>query len=340
MKKIALAAALFLFSFCLQAQELETPIQYMNYISTQHTNISKIYMSYASASGHGKRAKKVETLRMKLLDEIQEARMNISGMPAFKGDKGFRDSSVAFLKLYFNILNDDYAKVINMEDIAERSYDEMEAYLLIKEEIDKKLEEGNKKIQLAEKEFATKNNINMVAASSDLSQKLNQVHELNDYYSDIYLIFFKPYVQEQKINEFIEKKNTTGLEQTNNAMRKYAEEGIEKLKATKAFQSDASVANACKQMLNFFIWESDQNKKISEYFLIRQNFEKMAKDFEKKDEPTKAEIDAYNKGVNEINKASNDFNERIKNLNSRSRDEFKTWNDAVNSFFNEHTPRY
>jgi hypothetical protein len=227
-----------------------------------------------------------------------------------------------------------------MEDIAERSYDEMEAYLLIKEEIDKKLEEGNKKINLAEEEFAKKNNITLVASSSELSEKLKQVHELNDYYSVIYLIFFKPFVQEEKINEFLEKGNTTGLEQTNNAMKKYADEGLEKLKTVKSFQSDASVAIACKQILNYFIWEADQNKKLSEYFLVKQNFDKMAKDFEKKDEPSKSEIAAYNKGVNEINKSSNDFNERIKNLNSRRKEEFKNWNETVNSFFNDHTPRY
>jgi CDP-glycerol glycerophosphotransferase (TagB/SpsB family) len=34
--------------------------------------------------------------------------------PKFKGDGAYRDSSVSFMKFYFNVLNDDYAKVVNM----------------------------------------------------------------------------------------------------------------------------------------------------------------------------------------------------------------------------------
>ena len=44
------------------------------------------------------------------------------------------------MKMYFNILNDDYARVLNLEEIAENSYDEMEALLNVKDAIDLKLE--------------------------------------------------------------------------------------------------------------------------------------------------------------------------------------------------------
>lgn len=81
MKRLFTLFAITLASFSLTAQDFETPVQYMNYISVQRGNISKKFLSYASAAGRGKRARKVENLRAKLLDEVQEARMNISGMP-------------------------------------------------------------------------------------------------------------------------------------------------------------------------------------------------------------------------------------------------------------------
>src|SRR6185436_6882865 len=99
------------------AQDYENAGAYMDVISKQQENISKKFMSYASASAHGKRAKKVENLRSKLLDEVQEARMNIGSMPAYNGDKAYRDTSVSFMKLYYNVLNEDYSKIINMEEI-------------------------------------------------------------------------------------------------------------------------------------------------------------------------------------------------------------------------------
>lgn len=322
------------------AQDLENAGQYMGYISLQSENISKKFLSYASASAHGKRARKVENLRNKLLDEVQEARMNISGMPAFKGDKSYRDTSVSFMKMYYNILNDDYSKVLNMEEIAEQSYDEMEAFLLIKEGIDKKLEEGNAMIHRAQTAFAAKNNITLVASASALDEKSNQVYELNKYYNEIYLLFFKPYKQEEKLMEALSKGNITSIEQTKNAMQRYASEGIEKLKNIKSFQGDNSVIAATKSILQFYIKEAADMNVISDYFLAKERFDAVGKEFEKKDEPTKADTDNYNKAVKEINKATDIYNQKNKDLNEQRNEELKNWNKTVNEFFDEHTPRY
>jgi hypothetical protein len=128
------------------AQNYDNAVEYMNVISKQRENVSKKFMSYASAAAHGKKARKIESLRAKLLDEVQEARMNIASMPSFKGDKSYRDSTVNFIKLYYNVLNEDYSKIVNMEEIAEQSYDAMEAYMMAQELVEKKLEEGNEKM--------------------------------------------------------------------------------------------------------------------------------------------------------------------------------------------------
>ena len=60
-----------------KAQDYENAGAYMDGISKQQENISKKFLAYVSASAHGKRAGKVENLRSKLLDEVQDARMNI-----------------------------------------------------------------------------------------------------------------------------------------------------------------------------------------------------------------------------------------------------------------------
>jgi len=322
------------------AQDLENASQYMSFIGTQRVNISKKYLSYASASAHGKRAGKVENLRMKLLDEVQEAKMNIGSLPAFKGDKGYRDTTVAFMKTYYNILNDDYSKVLNMEEIAEQSYDEMEAFLLVKEGIDKKLEEGNKKMHLAETDFAGKNNIKLVESTSDLGEKTKQVHELNQYYNELYLLFFKPYKQEEKLMEAIGKGNITSIEQTKNAMQGYAQAGLDKLKDIKGFQGDNSVLAACKLILQFYVTEAGEVAAISDYFLVKERFDALNKEYEKKSDPAKTDVDNYNKGVNDINKASQAYNQKNNDLNDRRNDALKNWNKTVNEFFDEHTPRY
>ena len=79
---------------------------------------------------------------------------------------------------------------------------------------------------------------------------------------------------------------------------------------------------------------------ISDYFLAKERFAALGKEFEKKDEPTKADTDNYNKAVKEINKASEAYNQKNNSLNEQRSEELKNWNKAVNEFFDEHTPHY
>ena len=251
-----ISVTLFCLQFTVTAQDYDNAVEYLNAISRQRENISKKFMAYVSASAHGKREKKVEALRAKLLDEVQEAKMNIGGLPSFKGDKGYRDSTVVFLKLYYNVLNEDYGKIVNMEEIAEQSYDAMEAYMMAQELANKKLDEGNEKMRLATEVFAAKNNITLTKSSTELGEKMKQVHEVNAYHSPLYLIFFKAYKQEGYLIEAVSKNNITGIEQNKSSLLRYAQEGLEKLKSIKPFQGDASLQNACKRVMNFYVKEA------------------------------------------------------------------------------------
>jgi len=323
------------------AQDYETAGGYMDVIGKQQENISKKFLAYVSASAHGKRARKVENLRSKLLDEVQDARMNIGSMPAFKGDKSYRDTTVSFMKLYYNVLNEDYSKIINMEDIAEQSYDDMEAYLMAKEMVDKKLEEGNLLMKTAQQNFAAKNNIILNADKSELGDMMKEVHEMNIYYHQVYLVFFRPFKQETYMMEAMDKNNITGIEQNKNSLLKYAQSGLEKLPSIKPFEGDNSLAVACKGMLNFYVMEvNEKMNAVSEYYLVKERFEAIKKEYENKSNHTQADVDAYNKSVNDMNKAGTAANETNKMLNEKRHDLLNDWNDAVNNFFNEHTPHY
>jgi hypothetical protein len=323
------------------AQDYENAGAYMDVISKQQENISKKFLAYVSASAHGKRERKVENLRSKLLDEVQEAKMNIGSMPAYKGDKAYRDTSVSFIKLYYNVLNEDYSKIINMEDIAEQSYDAMEAYLMAKEMVDKKMEEGNIKMKAAQQEFADKNNIHLTSERSELGDMMKAVHEMNVYYHQVYLVFFRPYKQENYMMEAMEKNNITGIEQNKSSLGKYAQTGLEKLTSLKPFEGDNTIVVACKNMLGFYVMEvNDKMNAVSDFYLTKERFEAIKKEYEKKNDHSQADIDTYNKSVNDINKASESLNATNKMLNERRTNLLNEWNNAVNEFFNEHTPHY
>lgn len=322
------------------AQDFDSPVKYMDAISKQQENISKRYMSYTSASAHGKREKKVETLRNKLMDEIQEARMNIGSLPSYKGDKNYRDTAVNFLKFYYNVMNDDYSKIINMEEIAEQSYDEMEAYLLLEEKVQDKLAEANKKMTVAQKQFAAKNNVNLIEGKSELEDMMSEVGDLNKHYHEVYLVFFKPYIQEKNLVEAIGKNNLTGMEQSKSSMLKYAQEGLVKLNTMKGFKGDNSLIANCKSVLNFYVKEAEKSAAINDYLLSKERFETIKKEMDKKSTKSKEDVDAYNKAVNDINKTTQTYNTNNNNINSQRTESLNNWNKGVKSFFDEHTPRY
>lgn len=336
---LAIIASIFFTSKTI-AQDFETAVGYMSYIGQQQENIVKKYLSYTSAAAHGKKARKVDNLRKKLLEEVQESRMNISGMPSFKGDKSYRDSGVSFLKLYYSVLNEDYDKILNMEDVAEQSYDLMEAYMLAKEMASDKLAEASSRLGEAQAVFAKNNNINLLENDSKLNQKMKEVSSVNKYYNEIYLIFFKPYKQEIFLLDAITRKDITAIEQNRSAMSNYAKEGIEKLKSISAFNGDGSVKMATTAMLNFYIREAEKMNDVTTFLLAQEKFDKYQKEFQKKSSKSKDDVNEYNKQVNEVNKLLNKYNASNSELNKERQATLNDYNKAVDKFFAEHTPRH
>lgn len=322
-----------------QAQDFSTPVGHLQHISTQMENINKKYLGYVSASAHGKREKKVEALRQKLLTEIQEARMNIASMPPYKGNKAFRDTAVQFMKLYYNVMNEDYAKIINLEEIAEQSYDMMEALMLAEEKVNEKLRQGNDKLNSARKTFAVANNINLIESETKIGSLMEQATTTNKYYHDIYLLFFKPYKQEFFMLEAMNKENMTSVEQNRNAMGNYAKEAIEKLKRIDPFEGDNRLLAACSNMLFFYVNEAESMSPVTDYYLAKDKFDAAKKAFEKGSR-TKEATDAYNKAVNEVNKASQSSNNVNEKLNKQRTALLNDWNRAVSNFLDDHTPKF
>src|SRR6185369_4562031 len=107
-----------------------------------------------------------------LLQSISDTRSSIAGMPPFKGDRTLKDTTVAYLKMLNSVFNEDYGKIVNMEEIAEQSYDLMEAYMLAKEKANEKLNEASQRQHETQEKFAAKNNVRLIQSESELDAKM------------------------------------------------------------------------------------------------------------------------------------------------------------------------
>jgi hypothetical protein len=326
------------------AQDFSNPGDYMTAISNAQTEMDQKYMAYMSATAHVRRARKIDKMRQQALESIETSRFKTIDLPIYKGnDNSLRQSSIDYIKFCYNVFNDDYAKILNLEDIAEQSFDEMQAYLLLQEKTTEKINEANDKMKDATHAFAKKYNVNLIESKNELTEKLNESSKLNHYRNQLYLIYFKCYWQDGEITKAMNAGKITEAEQGRNSLIRFAVEGLNGLDSLKNFEGDPAMALTCREILKFYksMAENDMPKQM-DYFLKKENFEKIKKSFDSKSgsDRTKKDVDAFNDGVKEINKATNTYNDINKKMDSERTDAQNKWDEAEKSFADNHMPYY
>jgi hypothetical protein len=171
------------------AQAFENAVQYMDHISKANQVLTEKYLLYLSGMSHGKSARKVEKRRQEVLQAISDTKFSIMGMPPYKGDRTLKDTTVAYLKILNSVFNEDYGKIVNMEEIAEQSYDLMEAYMLAQEKANEKLQQASERQNEMQKKFAEKNNITLIESESASEAKMKIAGAVMKHYDEVYLIF-------------------------------------------------------------------------------------------------------------------------------------------------------
>ncbi len=345
MKRSSMLSWLFILVICLQGagvqgQVFEDAGQYISYIGKANEDLTAIYLSYLSAVAHNKSHRKVEKRRDEVVNAIFYTKSSILAMPPWKGDKSYRDTTVTYLKILNSVFNEDYSKIVNMEDIAEQSYDAMEAYMLAQQKADEKLEEARlKQVDMTNK-FAAKYNVTLIHSESDIGTKSKIAGHVNKHYNEVYLVFFKPYKQEAYFIDALGKKNIVALEQDISSMKKFATDGIEKLKTFKGYNNDPVLIDACRQALLFYKSEAERSSAFSDFFLKQDAFDKIKKviDSKRTSDRTQKDIDQYNAAATDMNAASKDFNTLNEQLNKERADMLGNWNKKVSHYFDDNMP--
>lgn len=342
MFKLKIGFAL-LWMICLgnvNAQKFSNPVEYMNFIGEQYTQLAEDQWSYTSAVANDKNAKKIETKRQELLNSNKSAQAKIKKMEGYNGNTAYRDSVVAYLTLNYNILNNDYEKIMNMEEIAEQSYDLMEAYLLAQEVAGEKLKKAGEMLNKEEKKFASENNITLLEGEKDKNAlRLEKASEVYKYYNQIYLIFFKSYKQEAYLLDAVNRQDVNAMEQNKNALAQYSKEGLDQLKSMKPFEGDNSLKDAAVEILEFYHNESEKELgDIVNFFVKKEEFETIQKAFDakKKNDKTQKDVDNFNNAVNDYNNAMNAYNKANETLNNSRGKKLDNWNNTSKKFTKKH----
>jgi len=318
-----------------------TAVEHMTFLSGQEEMLSQKYMSYMSEVAHGARARKMEKRRQELIAAVRTAIREGNKLKPFEGDVSLRNAYVNYWTVLLSIFNEDYSKIIDMEEVAERSYDAMESYLLLQDKVDEKLNEAYNKVPAAYQAFADSHHVQLTQGqSTKLDRKLNETNKVNNYVRHLFLINFKSTVQEQNMIDALNKHDLNGMEQSKNAMKAYAEEGLARLDTLKPYSGDASLVTACRKVLEFQKNEAGRITTLSDFMLKRDEFDKIKKAFDAKPANSRkqADIDAYNKSLDAINKGVADFNKTNDELNKGRDKVMQNWDATRKRFLDQHIP--
>ncbi|RAW00558.1 LIC11966 family surface protein [Pseudochryseolinea flava] len=324
------------------AQTPQTAVEYMEYLSSRSNNLADKYMSYMAAVAHSRRAKKMEKRRSELIAEIRKNLGEVTRLKPFQGDATLRDAYKKYWDLELKVFNEDYHKIVDMEEIAEQSYDAMEAYMTAQQQAAKVLQSAHGEVRLVFSDFANRNKITLVDTESKVNSKLDKTGEVTDYFNKIYLIYFKSYKQEAYLLDAINKNDVNGAEQNRLTLIKYAEEGLAKLDTIKPYGHDASLTTSLRRILNFYIKEAQQGiVKQIDFMIKRAEFDKLQKSMETTpaNKRTQADIDTYNKAVTKFNATVNATNVASNADNTARKKLLDDHQEAERKFLDTHVPK-
>ena len=343
MKKRLLLTLVFFTCISLQAQEFKTPVDYLNYIGKEQENISRSMWKYTSAVAHSKSARRIDNTRKLLVKSIQTASKKIAGLKdGYQGDVEYRNQILEYLSISEKNINEEYDKIIDMQEVAEQSYDAMEAYIMTRDLVNKKIDAENEKAELAQKNFCAKYNITLSENTSELGKKIKISNEVFAYHTEIYLIFFKANVTDLYLSNAVQKNDIGGIQQNAATLVQYATEGLEKLKAIKPYSSDNSMVLITKKALEFYKKQGEEfTPKVVAFMMFNEKFETAKKSLESKSDKdrTKEEIDNYNTMVKQVNKEIDTYN-KINSVNFQEKNALiDQWNATGETFISSHVPQ-
>ena len=317
-------------------------LNYLIKIVNTEIDINEKYLNYNGAMSHGKSARKVENKRIALIQSVKNAKKSIASMPCFKNDCALRDSLVSFLNMQFYVLNYDFAKILNMEDVAEQSYDNMELFMNAQTLANDKVENAGKVADNVFKDFAKNHNIPLSNKKDEMAKKIERVSGVNKHYGVVYLIFFKAYKQEAYMMDAINRRNFSAAGQNKDALLSISLEGLGKLDSLKAYLNDRSLINACHRSLEFYKSEAkDKIGIVIDYMIKAEEGDKLQRTVGSKDPMfiTNEEREQFNKVKKELDLLTKKFKATNPSLNQNRTVTLNNWNVIVKGYMERYIPK-
>ncbi len=316
-------------------------VQYYKKLTEPMPELKKANFEYVQAVTRMRSAKSVERKRQDLLNVMTKNKAYFQSNPAFGNDSTLKCELVRFLDLTEIVLREDFVKILDMEDIAARSYDQEEAHQLAIDMAVDKINACHDTLRKADDGFFAKYNIIQKKDKDELALKIEKADTAIRYYNSITRIFSKAHREDLYAREASNKKDIAGLEQHKASLLSFSEEGLNQLKKKDGLDGDKYLLSAAEALLEFYKNDGqityqaniDFYMKTDELSNANKRINSIRPEDRKKEDVDRFNemVDAYNKSVKQIN----DINKKSFKIHSQLLD---MWNDQVEKFFKRHAP--
>jgi hypothetical protein len=311
----------------------------MNKISNEAKTVRSATWIYTNTKAKDEKSEKVEEERLNLLKSIEKAEQKILEIGDFNGQSFYKDSILSFLKIYKEVLIDDYEKIKQLENNKKYAFDLMDKIVLIKEQSNRKLMNACIMLEKTEQQFATENKIDLVIYKSKVAERLKNANAVSSYYNSIFFIFFSSFYEEGLFLEALDKGDLAKMQEQTDLLKSVTKANFAKLNLKLDYKNDFTVLQSCQKLLEFYEKEANVDfSKIIEFQKFKADYLKTKAELEAKtsEQRAKGEVAEFNKLVAEYNKRMEIYNDLIINLNNERETLIQSWNQAGEKFESKH----
>jgi hypothetical protein len=333
---------LFLFVFTTQFSFSQSAGEYMNSMSSEFSKIKNDYFDYVSQVSHGKSARKADSKRQEVISTVKSSRSKIAKVKAFNGSTTLRDSVLAYLDITYNVLTQDYSKILDLESNSNNSYDLMVAYMKAQEDANIKMNNAADLATRAQRKFASENGLTMNESEDAKDRIIKIANNVIRYKTRLDLILFKNSFEEQKMLKALSVNDNNAVQSSRAALIESSKESLKILDTMPPYKGDGSVESACRNLLVFYQDEAtNQITSMLAFSVIKEEFERVRKVVESKPKSavTKAEADQYNAAVKKYNDAINAYNSKSDALNTKRTTLTDAYNNSAAVFLDRQVPK-
>ncbi|MCB0436963.1 MAG: hypothetical protein KDD08_12995, partial [Mangrovimonas sp.] len=109
-------------SASVHSQSFKSAVEYLDFISNEQQDISKNMWRYTKALAHSKSDRTILKRRESMIKTLEKAIANIQKADGYDGDD-YKNQVLEYMRLNESLLKHDYAKIVDMKEVAEQSYD-------------------------------------------------------------------------------------------------------------------------------------------------------------------------------------------------------------------------